>query len=606
MCGIVGYVGKSDAKEILISGLKALEYRGYDSSGIAYNANNKINIIKCEGKVSRLEEKINKNIQTNVGIGHTRWATHGAPTEVNAHPHKVGKTTLVHNGIIEDYVKLRKELSSIYEFKSDTDTEVAGALIDYLYNKEKDKLKALKKFMETVKGSYALAIMFDDELDSIYAIRKNSPLVLAETSSDRFIASDIAAILKYTNKYYLLDQGEIAKINHEALTIYNNHLEIIKKELHTYEGTQNDVMKNGFPHFMLKEIHDETTVYQNIINKYLPNYDILELEKSFGDFKKYQKINIIGCGSAYHAGLVSKYLFENYADVKTDVLMASEYRYQKIFYEKNELAIVISQSGETADTLEALKKAKENKCDTLGIINVLSSSIARESDKVIYCLAGCEIAVATTKAYLAQVLILNLISLLMTYQKGLITKDKANEYLKDLKNIINSTQKVLDQKETYHEMAKKIYQNEYMFFIGRCEDFALCMEGSLKMKEISYIHSESYAAGELKHGTISLIEKNTPVIGILTDESIADKTISNLKETKARGAKIIIVTNEKIYHKNEHDKFFDEKIIVDNANIFFQPLLIMTPIQLLAYYVAREKGENIDQPRNLAKSVTVE
>ena len=606
MCGIVGYVGKNNAKDILLNGLKALEYRGYDSSGIAINKNNKLEIIKSVGKVSNLEKKINKNTFSNVGIGHTRWATHGVPNEINAHPHKVGKTTLVHNGIIENYVELKEQLKKIYNFKSETDTEVACALIDFLYSEEKDKLKALKKAMEIIKGSYAFAIIFDDELDSIYAIRKDSPLIITKKDNDCFLASDIAAILQYTNQYYLLDYGEIAKLSNDGLEIYNNNLKLITKKINTYEGTCDDVMLNSFKHFMLKEIHDETTVYQNIIKNYVPNLQASDLEKSFSFLKKYQKITIVGCGSAYHAGMVGKYLLEEYANIETNVFMASEYRYQKIFPKKNELVVLISQSGETADTLEALRKAKANNLDTLGIINVHSSSIARESKDVIYILAGCEIAVATTKAYLAQVLILSLISLYLGYKNNILKEKEVNNYLKELNKLINDTQNILDNKKNYEKIAKNIYKMREMFFIGRGIDYALCMEASLKMKEISYIHSEAYAAGELKHGTISLIEDNTIVIGIVTNKDIASKTISNLKETKARGSKIILVTTNELEEEYKNDKFYQEVIIVDNLNKFFQPLTLITTLQLLSYYVALYKGENIDKPRNLAKSVTVE
>ena len=606
MCGIIGYVGKENAKDIIISGLFALEYRGYDSSGIAYNAQNKIKIIKMEGKVANLKESLSKNSDLpHIGIGHTRWATHGKPNERNAHPHKVGITTLVHNGIIENYVELKKELSKYYKFKSENDTEVACALIDYYQNKEKDKLKALKKAQGKISGSYAFAIIFDDDIDSIYVMRKDSPLIVAQKEDNFYVASDIAAILAYTNEYYLLDQGDIAKIS-KRIDFYDKNLNPITKKINTYHGTLSDVMKNGFDHFMLKEIHDEIDVYKNIIRTYLPNLNILDLKKSFGSFSKYNKITIVGCGSAYHTGLAAKYLFENYANIPTDVEMASEYRYKKIFPKAKELVILISQSGETADTLEALRKAKEHKMDTLGIINVLSSSIARESRKVIYCLAGCEISVATTKAYLAQLLILSLISLLMAYERGRITKKTANNYLKELGKLQKNTKEIINNKDYYKKIAKDFYKDREMFFIGRNIDYALCMEASLKMKEISYIHSEAYAAGELKHGTISLIENNMVVFGIVTNSLIAPKTISNLKETKARGSKMILVTTKEIAKNYENDKAFSFIITVNDLCPFFQSLTIITVFQLLSYYVALLKGENIDQPRNLAKSVTVE
>lgn len=606
MCGIIGYVGKENAKDIIISGLFALEYRGYDSSGIAYNAQNKIKIVKMEGKVANLEKKLQENSDMpNVGIGHTRWATHGKPNEINAHPHKIGKTTLVHNGIIENYLEIKDKLNGLYHFKSETDTEVGCALIDYYVRKEHDKLKALKCAQQDIIGSYAFAIIFEDEPDAIYAMRKDSPLIVAEENGNFYVASDIAAILSYTNNYYLLDQGDIIKIS-DKIYFYDKDLNPITKQVNHYNGTINDVMKNGYEHFMLKEIHDEVTVYKNIIRAYLPNLDIEDLVKNFGNFSKYKKITIVGCGSAYHTGMAAKYLFENYADIETNVEMASEYRYKKIFSQKDELVILISQSGETADTLEALRKAKDNKLDTLGIINVLSSSIARESDKVIYCLAGCEIAVATTKAYLAQLLILSLISLLIAYEKGHITKEETNNYLKNLINLQKDTKEIINNQDYYKNIAKDFYQDREMFFIGRNIDYALCMEASLKMKEISYIHSEAYAAGELKHGTISLIEDNMVVIGIATNPAIAQKTISNLKETKARGSKMILVTTKEIARNYQNDNSYKFLISVNNLNPFFQSLTIITTLQLISYYVALLKGENIDQPRNLAKSVTVE
>ncbi len=606
MCGIVGYVGKNNANDILINGLKALEYRGYDSSGIAYVFNNQVKIIKSEGKVSKLEEKMNANIKSNLGIGHTRWATHGIPNETNAHPHHIGKTTLVHNGIIENYVELKNILSQKYHFQSQTDTEVACALIDDCYNETKNKLEALKKASEILKGSYAFAIIFDDDLENIYAMRKDSPLIVAKADNEYFLASDIAAILKYTNEYYLLDQNDLAIIGKDGLRIFNHQLKEIQKDKNIYQGTSTDIMKDGYSHFMLKEIHEETKVYQNIIDRYFPNFDILELENNFGRLAKYEKITIIGCGSAYHAGLVAKTIFEEYANVPTNVELASEYRYKKCFHGSNDLVIVISQSGETADTLEALRKANQNNIDTLGIINVLSSSIARESKKVIYSLAGCEIAVATTKAYQSQVLILSLIAILLSYQKKIISREIANEYLLDIKDIIKETNAILKKKEDYNELAKDTYKENNMFFIGRGLDYSICMEASLKMKEISYIHSEAYAAGELKHGTISLIENNTIVFGIVTQENIASKTISNLKETKARGSKIILVTTDELFKNYKDDNFYDEAIIVKKTNPYLQALTITTPLQLLAFYTALRKGENIDKPRNLAKSVTVE
>ena len=603
MCGIIGYAGKKNAKDVIISGLHALEYRGYDSSGIAYIVNKKIKIYKTEGKVDNLEKKLKSNTDvTNIGIGHTRWATHGKANTINAHPHKVGIVTLVHNGIIENYLELKNELKKYYKFNSETDTEIACALIDYYAKKDNNKLNVLKLAQKKIIGSYAFAIIFDDEPNVIYAMKKDSPLIVAQNNDGFFIASDIAAILSYTNKYYILNQNDIVKISNEIL-FYDKELNSICKKAYTYNGTLNDVMKNGFKHFMLKEIHDEINVYENIIKNYVPNLDINELKNSFGSFLKYHKLTIIGCGSAYHVGMAGKYLLEKYANIETNVEMASEYRYKKIFPQKDELVIAISQSGETADTKEAIRKAKENKIDTLGIINVLSSSIARECDKVIYSLAGCEIAVATTKAYLAQLLIISLITILISYEKKYLTKEEANNYLKDLIKLQKDTKEIISKKDYYKKIAKTIYKNKEMFFIGRNIDYALCMEASLKMKEISYIHSEAYAAGELKHGTISLIQNGTIVFGIVTNSSIASKTISNLKETKTRGAKLILVSTKKLEQK---DNSYDYIISVNNLNPLFQSLTVITTMQLIAYYVALFKGENIDQPRNLAKSVTVE
>ena len=606
MCGIIGYVGNKNAKDVLISGLRSLEYRGYDSSGIAIAKNNKISIIKSVGKVSNLEEKIDKTSFSNIGIGHTRWATHGAPNTINAHPHKVGITTLVHNGIIENYIALKKQLFKSYNFKSETDTEIACALIDDLNKKYNNKLKALNEASKLLKGSYAFAIMFEDEPNKIYAIRKDSPLIIAKKENECFLASDISAILQYTNKYYLLEQNEIAILSTDSLNILNSKFKEVDKKENVYNGTKNDVMLNGYSHFMLKEIHDEVSVYKNIIHSYVPHLNIEELEKNFNFIEKYDNITIIGCGSAYHAGIIGKSLLEEYANTPVEVTLASEYRYKKVFKKKNELAIFISQSGETADTLEALRIAKKNNIDTLGIINVISSSMARESKNVIYTLAGCEIAVATTKAYLAQVLILSLITLTKGYQNKLINKEQANKYLKDLNILIRDTKSILMNKEDIHKIAKKIYKEREMFFIGRQIDFALSLEASLKMKEISYIHSEAYAAGELKHGTISLIDNNTIVLGIATDKNIASKTINNLKETKARGAKIILITTKELYKEYQNDHFYYKVLIVNNLNYLLQPLTIITTLQLLAYYVAKDNKKDIDKPKNLAKSVTVE
>lgn len=606
MCGIVGYTGNKNSIKVLIKGLKNLEYRGYDSSGIAFIEKDKIKILKQEGKIKNLEKLITDDDNSNIGIGHTRWATHGQASKTNAHPHRVGHTTLVHNGIIENYIKLKEKLiKQGYTFKTDTDTEVACALIDSLYKETKNKLLTLKKANEKIIGSYAFAIIFDDDKENIYVMRKDSPLIIALGEGENFIASDVPAILEFTNKYQLLEKDEYGVINKNKVIIYNNDLKEITKEIKTYEESLEAAQKNGCEHFMLKEINDEPTTLTATHEQFFKQ-DINELLKNMPDFSKYKDIDIIGCGSAYHAGLVGKKLIETYADIKVNTYLASEYRYEKNFSTKDTLTILISQSGETADTLAALRKAKERGIDTLGIINTVGSSIAREASQVFYIKVGCEISVATTKAYQAQVLILELLALSLAVRKNKITKDEANKILQSIKQIPQEITKEIQNKQTYDNIAKKIYTKEDIFFLGRGIDYSLCMEASLKLKEISYIHSEAYAAGELKHGTISLIEQNTPVIGLVTDKNLAMKTISNIKETKARGSFVVLVTLDSIYEDYKNDDFYDEIITLKDLNDFTSPLLAMTIFQLLSYEVAYLKGEEIDKPRNLAKSVTVE
>ncbi len=586
MCGITGYIGKDNkAIKVVMDGLEALEYRGYDSAGIAYIKNDKLNIIKEQGKIINLKSKLNLNENSDLAIGHTRWATHGSPNKTNAHPHKQGKFTIVHNGIIENYIELKQELiNNGYKFKSSTDTEVAVAFLDYLYKQEKDILKTLSKATQIFRGSYALGIICSDDLNTLYALRKTSPLIIAKGNSENYIASDVPAILKYTNKYILLDDLEVAKITSDSITIYNNKLKEVKKEIFEFEGSYEASMKNGYDHFMLKEIHEEPLVFTNTMNAYFDDEF-----KNIPDLSKYNNIHIVACGSAYHAGLVGAYLIEKYADIPVYVEVASEYRYKKNFYDKKTLVIFVSQSGETADTLACLRKVKEDGIDTLSIVNVVGSSIARESKYVMYTKAGCEIAVATTKAYLAQVTVFVILTMYLTN----------NKHISDIDNISKLIDKLINI--DYKSIAKNIYKNKNIFFIGRGIDYSLCMEGSLKLKEISYINSVAYQAGELKHGTISLIEKNTPVIAISTDENLIEKTISNIKEVKARGAKVIFVTTSNI----ESD-FYDFDIRIPKINELFESILTVVPLQLLAYEVAKLNGCDIDKPRNLAKSVTVE
>ena len=582
MCGIYCYVGKKKAIPILIEGLANLEYRGYDSSGIAY-VTDKINIVKEKGQLTNLINLIDKNTDTYLGIGHTRWATHGSPNKINAHPHQQGNITLVHNGIIENYQELKKLLTE-YSFKSETDTEVLTCLIDKLYQESHNIIKVLAKLNELVKGSYALGIIVNDDLNSIYALKKDSPLIIAKNDDGSFLASDIPAILKYTNKYILLNDNEIAHLTKDNITIYDDRLNILNKKSNTYDGNVCDVSKQNYDHYMLKEIYEQPEVIKNTLLPFLKG------DQKLPNIKKYQKIHIVACGSAYHAGLIGKYLFEKYCHIETKVEIASEYRYQDNFINKKTLIIFISQSGETADTLACVKKVK-NKYDTLGIINVFNSSIAREVKDVIYTKAGLEIAVATTKAYSCQVAILSLIA----YYNSKI-KNTLNEFNK----LIDDLNKIL--KVNYEKLADLIKNDEKVFYIGRGIDYALALEGSLKLKEISYINSVAYQAGELKHGTLSLIEDNTKVIAIVTDKNLKDKTISNIKETKARGAKVIYVTTSSLDEEND---FYDEKIIIPD-NELFQSLLTIIPIQLIAYYTAKLRDCDIDKPKNLAKSVTVE
>ena len=598
MCGIIGYIGKNNALKVITDGLKQLEYRGYDSAGIAIKNNNEIKIFKSVGKIKELEKKIDYTIQSDIGIGHTRWATHGSVNITNSHPHKVGSITLVHNGIIENYEQLKQELiKNNYQLKSDTDTEIACGYIDYLYQKDKNIITTLNKIKDIFKGSYAFAILVDND-NYLYATRKDSPLIIAKGENENYLASDVPAILKYTNQYYLLDNYEIAILEKDNIKILKDNKEI-KKELLTFNYNIETSLKNGYDHFMLKEINEQDKLVESLINIYLQ--DKKTLLNKMPDFKKYNQIHIVACGSAYHAGLVGKYLIEKYANTKVYVEVASEYRYNKLFFDKKTLVIIISQSGETADSLASLRIAKENKIDTLAIVNVYGSSIAREASKTLYINAGCEIAVATTKAYTLQLLMLSFIALAMGIQKELIDDSS----FEDIKKYYTKLPQLMHNeiKRDLKNIAKNIYKKNNIFFIGRGIDYALSLEGSLKLKEISYIHSEAYPAGELKHGTISLIEKNTPVIAIVTDENIYEKTISNIKEVASRGAYVILIISK---HLDKDGDFYNEKIVIENTNSLINSLIAIIPLQLLAYNIALLKGCDIDKPRNLAKSVTVE
>ncbi len=602
MCGIVGYVGKKiSIQDSLIKNLKTLEYRGYDSAGVAYVCDNKVEIIKKSGKISNLEKAIDENLASNMGIAHTRWATHGDATDINSHPHKVGNVTIVHNGIIENYLELKELLiKNGYTFLSSTDTEVACAYLNYLKKDIDNNLEVIKEFQKGIKGSYALGIIFDDELDTLYATKCDSPLIIGLSKDENLIASDVSAIVNFTKKYVIVNNLEIIKLTKDKVEFYNSDLEIIDKKIEEVNWSIEAHDKCGYEHYMLKEIHEEAEVLRNTLNDYI---DVNDFLKNMPDFSKYKKIHIVACGSAMHAGLVGKYIIESDSEIEVNVEVASEYRYKKVFYDKDTLVILISQSGETADTIASLRKAKEDGIDTLGIVNVVSSTIAREVDKVLYIKAGVEVAVATTKAYLLQVAMLMLINLKLKYDKKLINKDELSSSLNMFKKAPNYLQELLNNEDTYFKLASTLYQDEDIFFIGRGIDYAICMEGSLKLKEISYIHSEAYQAGELKHGTISLISNDTKVIAVMTDKDVYLKTISNIKEVKARGAYVILITIDSI---KEELEFADEVIVIKDINKYLTPMLAIVPLQLISYKVAYLRNCDIDKPKNLAKSVTVE
>lgn len=590
MCGIIGYIGEKNPVDILINGLKSLEYRGYDSAGIALKDKDKIEIIKSVGKIVNLEEKLKqeKTISSHLGIAHTRWATHGKPTEKNAHPHTAGRVTLVHNGIIENAEELREKLKKEgITFYSETDTEVVAALINKYY--DKDPIEAINQALKEVKGSYALGILFQ-ESDDLYAVRKDSPLIVGIGKEENFIASDIAAIIDYTNQYYLLEEREIAHITKDKIEVTKDG-KVVEKEVQTTNMERDAKDKCGYDHYMLKEIMEEPVVLQKTFEPYLEHLEKLP------NLTDYEEIHIVACGSAMYAGMIGKTLLEEYANTKVEIDVASEYRYKNIIYDRKTLVILISQSGETADTIAAMRKAQEHKVKTLAIVNVKTSTIARESDEQIFIEAGPEIAVATTKAYILQVGIMALLAYKTAKEKNLVKEE--HKVLEEAEKLPRLIKEVLDRREEYKKVAQAIYQKEDIFFIGRKIDYATSMEGSLKLKEVSYIHSEAYQAGELKHGTISLIDDGMPVFAIITDDTIKDKTISNIEEVKSRGAKTIIISNEKFDTE-------DMQVTVPKISPYFQPILIVPTLQLIAYETAKLRGCDIDKPKNLAKSVTVE
>lgn len=608
MCGIVGYIGNKPAAPIILDGLAKLEYRGYDSAGLAVYDGEKINVQKAVGRLKVLENLTHggESMPGYVGIGHTRWATHGAPSDVNAHPHynKDRTIAVVHNGIIENYIPLRKKLlGKGYEFVSETDTEVLAQLLDYYY--KGNPLEAITKVLHRVEGSYALGIMFADFPDEIYAVRKDSPLIVGKSADGSFIASDVPAILKYTRTVYYVENQEVVKLTKDELHFYTVDEEEITKEPVTIDWDANAAEKGGYEHFMLKEIYEQPKTITDTISPRIKNGDIVidELNMTDEEIKAVKKIYIVACGSAYHTGVTAKYVLEGLVRIPVEVDVASEFRYRNPILEEGTMVVVISQSGETADTLAALREAKARGFKVLGIVNVVGSSIAREADSVMYTWAGPEIAVATTKAYSAQLAALYLLTMKLGRVRGTISDELFASLLEDIKKLPYQIELLLGQKEKIQRFANRYVGAKDIFFIGRGIDYAISLEGSLKLKEISYVHSEAYAAGELKHGTISLIEDGTLVVAVATQPALYQKTISNIVEVKARGAFVMAITTE---DNTAMEKAADYIIYIPETNPYFANSLAIIPLQLFGYYVAVGKGCDVDKPRNLAKSVTVE
>lgn len=608
MCGIVGYVGNRDCTDVLVDALSKLEYRGYDSAGIAVFENGSIAVEKTKGRLADLSEKMEKGHKPvgHCGIGHTRWATHGEPSDVNSHPHGNARITIVHNGIIENYIKVKSFLQDKgYVFESETDTETVAKLLDYYYNTEKEPVKTITRVLADIEGSYGLGIIFADYPDRIYAVRKDSPLIVGIGENENFIASDVPAILKYTRDYYLLEFDEIATITADSVTICDIHGKEITKELQHATWDIESAEKDGYAHFMLKEIHEQPTAIKTTIRpRIMDGMPFLEeCGITLDMIKAYRKIYIVACGTAMHAGLVGKYVIEELARVEVIVDIASEFRYRNPLISENDLVILISQSGETADTKAVLRLAKEMGATTLSIVNVKGSSIARESDFVVYTHAGPEISVASTKAYMVQLSIMYLLAFELAYANGKITEEQCMQYVKELEAIPDVIEKAFELEKDCQYAASTLINAESLLYIGRGLDYALSMEGSLKLKEISYIHSESYAAGELKHGTISLVTDEMPVIAVATQSRLFDKTVSNIKEVKARGAKVIMIAKDDVMVGGDVADCIIKLPVVSDI---LMPMVAVVPLQMLAYYTSVLKGCDVDKPRNLAKSVTVE
>lgn len=612
MCGIVGFTGCHQAAPILLDGLSKLEYRGYDSAGIAVrDGEGETEVIKAKGRLKVLSEKTNdgESVPGTCGIGHTRWATHGEPSENNAHPHVSddGNVVAVHNGIIENYQELKdKLLRKGYAFYSETDTEVAVKLVDYYYKKyEGTPVDAINHAMVRIRGSYALAIMFKDYPEEIYVARKDSPMILGVSDGESYVASDVPAILKYTRNVYYIGNLEMARVRKGEITFYNLDGEEIQKQMKTIEWDAEAAEKAGFEHFMMKEIHEQPKAVQDTLSSVVKDgqIDLSEIGLTDENIQDIDQIYIIACGSAYHVGMAAQYVFEDMVRVPVRVELASEFRYRNPILNPKALAIIISQSGETADSLAALRLCKENNIRTLGIVNVVGSSIAREADNVFYTLAGPEISVATTKAYSTQLIAAYVLAIQFAKVKGTISEEQYAAYIKELETLPDKIQRIIDDKERIQWFASKQANAKDVFFIGRGIDYAICLEGSLKMKEISYIHSEAYAAGELKHGTISLIEDGTLVIGVLTQPTLYEKTVSNMVECKSRGAYLMGLTTFGNYNIEDTADF---TVYMPKTDPHFATSLAVIPLQLLGYYVSVAKGLDVDKPRNLAKSVTVE
>mgnify|MGYP000754209225 FL=1 len=612
MCGIVGYIGNEQAAPILLDGLSKLEYRGYDSAGIAVrDSDGNINIVKAKGRLKGLIEKTDSGnaVHGTCGIGHTRWATHGEPSETNAHPHMSddGNVVGVHNGIIENYQELKEKLlKKGYSFYSSTDTEVAIKLVDYYYKKyEHTPVDAINHAMVRIRGSYAFAFIFKDYPDEIFVARKDSPMIIGVSDGNCYVASDVPAILKYTRNVYYIGNMEIAKLGDGKAVFYNLDGDEIEKELVEIKWDAQAAEKGGFEHFMMKEIHEQPRAILDTLNSKLKDgkIDLSDVGLSDEDIKRISHIYIVACGSAYHTGVVTQYVMEDLARVPVRVELASEFRYRRPILDKDDLVIVVSQSGETADTLAGLRLAKEQGVKTLGIVNVVGSSIAREADNVFYTLAGPEISVATTKAYSAQLIAGYLLSIEFAKVREQITEKQYFEYIEELKSIPEKINRIIEDKERIQWFAAKQANAKDIFFVGRGIDYAVCLEGSLKLKEISYIHSEAYAAGELKHGTISLIEDNILVIGSLTQPDLFEKTVSNMVECKSRGASLMGLTTFGNYSIEDTADFV---VYVPKTDPHFAASLAVVPLQLLGYYVSVARGLDVDKPRNLAKSVTVE